>query len=289
MSSWALLDNTANFITQKVSTADKVRFTYGNGSTAEFVIVEVTAEEQLIFEKINSTDADPQIAAGVSYTVVTELDRQAQAEAISAVSASFGSSRCVHVWPDQYILEDQVLPGYYIAAIIAGMVGGLPSQRGLTRIGVPSIDKLTHSSGYFTDAQLDVIADGGTFILTQEASAASPVVRHQLTTDRSTVEFQELSFVKNFDYVSDICQDVLDNYLGQYNITNETLGLLDTAIRSTLESLKLARLPKLGAPVLGYSIGSIAQSDVSRDRVEMYAEVDFPYPLNTIGLHLISR
>lgn len=289
MSSWSIYDGTAEFRTSGVDAADTIRFTYSNSTTAEFAVSEVISEDKLVFVKKYITDPDPVIEEGVSYEIIADLDRQHQAQNISAVSSSFKSSHCVHVWPDQYILEDQVLPGFYIAAIVAGMVGGLPSHRGFTRIGIPSVDKLLHSSGYFTDAQLDIIADGGTFILTQEASAASPTVRHQLTTDRSTVELQELSFVKNFDFVSDICQDVLDEFLGQYNITPETLGILDTALRSTLESLKLDRLPKIGAPVLGYSIGVIEQSQLSRDRVEVYAEVDFPYPLNTIALHLISR
>lgn len=291
MNTWTLTDPEAKFISNGVDPADKVVFTYTSGANVvsnTFIVTEVFAEEQLVFAKILETQADPP-TSNFTFIVNAELDRQEQAESVKGVSESMGSSRCVHVWPDQFVLEDQVLPGYFISAIIAGMVGGLPSQRGLTRIGVPSIDKLLHSSGYFTDAQLDIIADGGTFILTQETSTASPVVRHQLTTDRSTIEMQELSFVKNFDYVSDICQDVLDNYLGQYNVTQETIGVLDTAIRSTLESLKLERLPKIGAPVLGFDVNSIEQSELSRDRVEMYVEVDFPYPLNTVALHLISR
>jgi hypothetical protein len=82
---------------------------------------------------------------------------------------------------------------------------------------------------------------------------------------------------------------VLDAFLGKYNITPATLALLKTAIRSVLESLKLYKLPKIGSPVLDYEIVKAEQLDDIRDRVEMYVNVQFPYVLNTIGLHLISQ
>jgi hypothetical protein len=83
--------------------------------------------------------------------------------------------------------------------------------------------------------------------------------------------------------------DVMDQFLGKYNITSSTLSILESAASGTLESLRLYNLPKIGSPVLDYSIDSVAQLDSLRDRVEMYIGVDFPYVLNTIGLHLVSR
>jgi hypothetical protein len=208
---------------------------------------------------------------------------------VAAASASFGSSRFIHVWPDVCVIDDVELPGYYLACSVAGMTAGLPSHQGFTRISIAGIAGLKHSNDYFNQAQLDAIADGGTFIFQQANASSAPYVRHQLTTDMSTIEFRELSFVKNFDYVSYLMKDVMDQFLGKYNINTSTLALLETAASSVLESLKLYNLPKIGSPVLGYSIDSVAQHSTIRDRVEMYVGVDFPYVLNTIGLHLVSR
>lgn len=63
---------------------------------------------------------------------------------------------------------------------------------------------------------------------------------------------------------------------------------ISTALRGVLETLKLDTSPKIGSRVLDYNITSVAQMEDVRDRVEMIAEVSFPYPLNTIGLHLTA-
>ena len=151
------------------------------------------------------------------------------------------------------------------------------------------IEAVKHSGDYFSGEQLDVIAGGGTFIFIQDSSAGVPYVRHQLTTDMSTTEMCELSLVKNFDYVSYCCRDAMAPFIGKYNIVPSTLASCRTSLAATLESLKLDNQPKIGARVLAYSIESVAQLESDRTRIEMYANVTFPYPLNTIGLHIVSQ
>ena len=80
----------------------------------------------------------------------------------------------------------------------------------------------------------------------------------------------------------------MNAFIGKYNITQSTLATLRTALRGILETLKLDTSPRIGSRVLDYNITSVAQMEDVRDRVEMVAEVSFPYPLNTIGLHLTA-
>jgi hypothetical protein len=94
--------------------------------------------------------------------------------------------------------------------------------------------------------------------------------------------------MKNFDYVSYLSKDVLDRFIGKYNITGTTLAALETSMMALLESLKLASVAKIGAPVIDYKMGSITQNSLQRDKVEIMINVEFPYALNMIGLHLIS-
>lgn len=282
-------DTEGSFLSSGVDAGHTLELTTVGGEKYTYTVASVISEDMLTV----TTDVD----VGVfepdneihSYRIFKDLDKTQQAEAIADVSKAFGSSRCVHVWPGTIVQDDVELPGYYLGCTIAGMIGGLPSHQGFTRLSVAGIEKLKYANNYFNQAQLDLIADGGTFIFLQDNPSAAPYVRHQLTTDMSAIEFQELSFVKNFDYVSKLCQEVLDRFLGKYNICDETLPALGTALRAVLESLRLATLPKIGAPIRDYDITSIAQLDDIRTRVEIYAEVDFPYPLNTIGLHLVSR
>lgn len=284
-----LQDDNAAFLSNLVDAGDTVELT-ADGQTYTHTVAEVISEDLL------AVTPDGPFSAGLDkntttygYRVYADLDKTAQAAQVRGTSKSFGSSRFVHVWPDVCIVDGRMLPGFYLACAVAGMISGLPPHQGFTRLSIAGIEGVMHASDYFNREQLDLIADGGTFIFTQDNPSAPPVVRHQLTTDMSTVELRELSFGKNFDYVSYIAKDVMDRFLGQYNITPATLGILETALRAVLESLKLYSLPKIGSPVLDYKVTLVKQLDDIRDRVEMYAEIDFPYVLNTIGLHLISR
>jgi len=284
-----LADSDAEFMTNDVTPGDTLIMSEG-GETYEYTVAAVLSEDLLSIDPSspfdNTTFTD---GSAYDYEIVRELTRTQQAQEVKSISESFGSSRCIHTWPNRLEIDSQDVPGYYLSCAVAGAAGGLPSQHGFTRLSISGVNRLFNSNDYFNQDQLNIIASGGTFIFTQENPQAAPVIRHQLTTDMSTIEMSEFSFVKNFDYVAMLCKEVLDNFLGQYNITPPTLAALETVVRGVLETLKLASQPKIGAPVLGYDVTKVKQLDDVRDRVEMYVEVDFPYPLNTVGLHIISR
>lgn len=284
-------DTTGNFLSDGVDAGHTLEISTEDGTASiDYTVESVLSEDMLLVsEDVDIVTTFPSADEVYPYRVYKTLDKTEQAEKIAEVSDSFGYQRCVHVWPGTIIQDGVELPGYYLGCAVAGMVSGLPSHQGFTRLSISGIGQLKYANTYFNSDQLDIIANGGTFIFLQENPSAAPYVRHQLTTDMGAIEFQELSFVKNFDYVSKLCQETLDRYLGEYNICDSTLALLETAVRAVLESLKLGNLPKIGSPVRGYDITSVAQLDDIRTRVEMYVEIDFPYPLNTIGLHLISR
>ena len=248
----------------------------------------------------------------IPYSIKRSYDRGAQAKLISDISASYKSKRVINVWPatvelptnDNPLERGKDVPGYYLCCILAGMVASLPSHHGFTRLSgfggirnlvVEERDKedkslgLKDASSYFTQEQLDTIADGGTFVFTQKHRNSPIFVRHQLTTDRSAIEFSEFSFVKNFDYVSYLCKATLDRFLGQYNINSQTLVYLQSAVESLLESQRLESYPKIGSRVLNYKTTNVYQREDQRTRVEMFVDIWFPYALNTIGLHLVSQ
>lgn len=276
------------FLSDGVDAGDALIITDGAGQEHTYTVAYVLAEDILTITP--SSPFDTLLQTGeFDFKITHNLDKTEQAKAVAAVSKSYGSKRFVHVWPDICVVDNTEVPGYYLACAVAGGIAGLPSQYGFTRLSMAGISGLKHSNDYFSQDQLDTIAGGGTFIFMQEAEGAAPYVRHQLTTDLSTTEFQELSFVKNFDYVSYICRDNMDQFIGKWNVTPATMKAIQTSLTATFETLKLANEPKIGAPILAYTITSVKQLESDRTRVEAYANVTFPYPLNTIGLHLISQ
>lgn len=243
--------------------------------------------------------------ATLTYRIVRTLDKTGQVTELISVAQSLKSRRAVICWPDSVEvsgLTDGSLPravvtthapaapqpGYYLACAVGGMLASLPSHQGLTNLGIAGISKLFNANTYFDDKQMTQISNGGWLLFQQDTPSALPYIIHQLTTDPSTLEFGEISLVKNFDFVSLFFSDILDDFLGIWNINAETIGFMIAAIQAGIDNLKLRRRVRIGAPIIDGRITSVAESTVSADRVEAFIEIDFPKPLNTVGLHIVS-
>ena len=278
--------SSASFLSDGIQAGDTFDLTLPGGSIASYLVSSIVAEDMLILSE-EPIGVAPNVSA-YDFVITRVADKELQSIDLGNTSKAYNSSRFYNVWPDVCVIDGAEQPGYYLCCAIAGMVAGLASQQGFTRIGIAGISAVKHSTDYFNSAQLDNVANGGTLIFTQLSPAALPTIRHQISTDSSTYEMRELSFVKNFDYVSYICKDILDSFIGSYNITPSTLAILETVIAAAMESLKLSSLPKIGSPVLDFTKPTVTQSSVERSRVEIYCSVEFPYALNTIGMHIVS-
>ncbi len=155
-----------------------------------------------------------------------------QAEAIAAIGEGYADRRIIHVWPDT--VEGPVdgttmlLEGFYAAAGVAGLISGKKPADPLTNANVAGLTGLKNSSGYFTKAHLDRMAGGGTCILVQDAPNQPVKVRHQLSTDTSSVERREISVTTALDYISAVYRATLDPQIGIVNITDELLTDIGT-------------------------------------------------------------
>jgi hypothetical protein len=241
------------------------------------------------------------------YRITRALDKTGQVNSIIQVTQSMASRRVVNVWPDLCDVSGLVdgslprdpaapttpqpaatQPGYYLACAVGGMTAGLPSHQGFTNMGIAGVSKIYNANTYFSDKQITDISNGGWFVFQQDTPQALPYVVHQLTTDVSTLQSGEYSMVKNFDFVSLFFADILDDYLGIWNVNSETMGFVGSSIQGGIDNLKLRRRPRIGAPLIEGKIVSLKVSSVSADRLEIFVECTFPSPLNTIELHLVS-
>lgn len=310
-----LQDNTATFISSLVLPGDLLEIPIPVGATnnnfaagvSAHPIAYVPSENVIVLAAGEDMPAVDPIAGDITldYRVSRTLNKDAQVDELVAIAQSFSSRRCVLVWPNSVEVAGLVdgskprtiatepeladpQPGYYLSAVVGGLTAGLPSHQGFTNLGIAGISKINNSNGYFSDRQLTELSDGGWFVFAQETENTLPFSIHQLTTDPSTLESGEYSLVKNFDFVSLYFADIIDDFLGVYNVTNETLGFMRQALETGIDALKLRRFVKIGAPITNASITSLAQSTAAADRVEVYMDVSMPKPLNVIGLHLVS-
>jgi len=246
----------------------------------------------LVSEKSFEVDQVPGITSlqsGLTYEVVRELSRTEQATAIAGYSEAFGSRRVVHTWPD--VLEAPVgqdvekLPGFYGGAAIGALTTGLPTQQGFTNLTISGFLGFDNSTGYFSDGQLDTMADGGTFIFEQAGEEQPLYIRHQLTTDRSSIKFQEFSVTKNVDFIAKFLRDAFSDFIGIYNIVDTTLDELKTVAKAAIVFLtEDTRLPRIGGVVRGGSLVLIEESETQIDTINMRFAFDIPIPLNNLDI-----
>lgn len=226
-----------------------------------------------------------------SFKVIRNLDNVAKAKNIAAISSTFASNRIVHVMPCLVgITEDSVikyLPSYYLAAAVAGCVAGFPVQQGLTNLTLAGIDSLKGSNFYFSKDDLNTMAAAGTMIFVQDTQSAAPYCRHELTTDMSTLEYRELLKVKNWDYLSYFYHDIVDPFIGQWNIIDDTLRVIRQTVISASENLKTQKLPRIGAPLVSYEIAQLAQDTTMKDKIQLRMKIAIVDPNNYTDVHLV--
>ena len=240
----------------------------------------------------------------MSYRVRRPLSKDTQVLALATIAQSVRSKRCTITWPDVVQVSDLRngglrrafpsvrelaldVPGYYVGCQVGGAIAGLPSQHGLTNLGLSGVNLLRHSQGYFTERQLTRLSDSGYFIMVQHTPGALPVCIHQLTTDAEVLESGELSVVKNVDFISKFFLDLLEPFIGVYNVTAATQNEINRAVDEGAANLRGRSLDRIGPPLISGTVTGIQVSAFDSSRIEIYFRGVIPKPLNTIAFHLV--
>jgi hypothetical protein len=227
----------------------------------------------------------------VQYRITDDLTKDEQATFLAGYATSFANRRLVSVWPDTcYITVSGTateLPGYYLGCALTGLTAGLPSQQGFTNLSLTGFTALDNSNNYFSDSQLDTIAGGGNLIIAQDVAEAPVYCRHQLTTDTSTIQFQELSVTKNVDLISRFFRKLYAPYTGIYNITDALLDILKSITVAGITFLKDQTSPRVGGVLRDGSISELAEDSTLPDTVNITIDINIPYPLNNIKVTLL--
>lgn len=307
-------DTSASFMTDMVSPGDRF---YAYSDVAKTTPLKLIAEHSggymvwgieddntLWLYPVDSSDVavdytNPTYSAEdpIYYSIIRDLTKNQQADAIAAVAESYAQKRVFLVWPDTNTLTtdsgDVSVPGYYACAAVAGLIAGLPPQYPFSGLGISGIKGLKHSNTYFSEDQLDTMAEAGVFILTQTTPESLPVVRHQLSTDMDTLETRELSIVKDIDWYSLYMKDSLKKFLTGYNIFDDTIKLVEgTCDAVNEEVVNDFVVPKAGPVMTEAKLVAVRANlhgeneDLAKDEIETIDEVQPPYPCNKITVRV---
>jgi len=279
-------DRNAQFLSNGVGAGHFLDILAG-ALSGRYAIATVVSEKEVTLSP--AILAATSLVTAVDYQVDRDLSKSEQSDAVKGYSESFASRRVVHVWPDS--LEAPVgqsiyaVPGYYGCCAIAALTTGLPTQQGFTNLAVSGFLGFEHSTRYFTEEELDNIADGGTMIFAQDGLDLPLYVRHQLTTERSAIKFQEYSITKNVDFIAKFWRNTYAKFIGQYNIVDTTLDSLKTTAGAGIKFLKdNTRVAKFGGVIRGGNLVSIKESDTQIDTVIIRFSFSIPVPLNHIDI-----
>ena len=283
-------DRESSFFGDNIAPGDIIRVTAASNPLfiGDHVISNVISDKQCEIAQVPGITS---LVTGVEYEVVRELTRANQAAAIAGYSSSIGSRRMVHVWPD--VLEAQTgnsvekVPGFYACVAVGALITGLPSQQGFTNLTLSGFLGFEHSSRYFKESDLNTIAGGGTFILAQEGEGQALFIRHQLTTDTSTIQFQELSITKNVDFAAKFIRNNYKSFIGVYNVTDATLDEIKSRAKALITFLQeTTRQPRIGGVIRSGTLTRASESETQPDTVLLTFRCNFPVPLNNIDIDL---
>ena len=280
------------FVTKGFIAGDVIRVTSPTAIAGDYVIDTVVSEEIVKtvvgdeFSMTGLTAIFTGVLSSLIYTLVKPKTKDEQAEAIRDYAASFADRRTTLVWPDQSVFDvagaSVTAPGYYWGVAVGAFVAGLAPQQGLSKLGFTGFTSAPHgkSDNYFTRAQLNTIAGGGVMIIHQDDSGDTPHIRHQLTTDISSIKKQELSITKIIDYVTRVIRQEFSVWIGKYNISDELLSQLRTTASAVVTFCEEFSDVRAGKLVNEMRLEKLDVSETEIDQTEHQWYVDAPVPHN---------
>jgi hypothetical protein len=278
------------FVTDGIVPAMYVNISAPSGAVGRYKIASVDSQTQIT---LSSAVPSAPYAGNVVFFADRDLTKAQQAATLKAYAQSLGSRRLVLTWPDQVKIPSgnaiRTLPGYFLNAAVGALTTLKPTQQGFTNLTVAGYSEVIHSSKYFDKDQLNDIADGGFMIFVQDVLGVSALkIRHQLTTDRSSIKYQEFSVTKNVDFIAKFLRINHAGFIGQYNIVDTTFDDLKTTAQRNITFLRdSTREPRIGGKIKSGVLASIAEDPVNIDTINEVYNLSIPIPLNNLDITLV--
>lgn len=281
-------DGNADFETNEVDAGDTVRFLYttdgfGNESWSEFVVDEVLSENSLIV-KTGHTSA---VSVAQKIEIVRALSSEEVKEDLVAQAGAFADSRVCAVYPDLVGNGGTSIPGYHLAAALAGLVSGALPHQPLTNVAISGFDDVTASSIYFDETQLDNLSEAGVWVVTADADGVIHT-RDAVTTDTSSLKLRMESVRRNVDAISFLFTSRLKRFIGRTNVTPNMLLRLKQEADAALDYLtRSGDVEELGPQLISGQVTRLRVHQLLEDRIEIVLSLQVPLVLNNIELHLV--
>lgn len=281
-------EKNGQFIENGARSGDIVRFLYttdgfGNELYTEFIIDSVISEDAVLLL------AGHTVAVGVPQKIEIWRDLTETEQATElALTEGYNSRRVQMVWPNEIEADGYTVEGYFLCAALAGLASGVVPHQGLTQLEISGFTSVPQTTDKFNRSQLNIMASGGVWIVTQDLEDGDIFTRHAVTTgDYEDIAEREEQVTRNLDSMSFFFLDVFDPYIGISNVTPSTLALLRAETNAALRYLESnAFVPRLGSQLISGSLAALRAHATLKDRILISLDLVVPFPLNNIELHI---
>ena len=211
------------------------------------------------------------------------------AEEIAKISRQLGSRRIYNVFPPTFEYNGVTMHGEFGACAAAGLVSATEPQQPVTNMTLRGIDNVPYTYMVYNNAELDVIASGGTFIIAQDLPNDRVYIRHQISTAyyEGNLNTAELSVTKNVDNISYAFDEVFRPYYGKYTITPDFIAILENVAGQLITRFG-GSTSVYGPQLIAREtfIRYIRQNTTLKDHVDVAIKLAVPYPCNNIDIVL---
>ena len=292
----------ANFLTNGVVAGDLFRTNYSSSSYEdvrisgklmatdsetfdEYVIDQVLEEDELLLVTGPSSPM-----SSTAFEIWKSDTAVSQATYVGNVAASWMDRRVTTIWSDSpyYVTATGVTENQdlmFTCAEIAGLRSALYPQQGLTHTQITSISSCPLMFTKYTQAELNLAAQKGVFIITQEGPDETPYIRHQLTTDTSSGSlYYEDNVGVNIDEIAYDLKDILSPYIGKRNATRQVVEELTTKLRAYFNTKLQSPTAQnqVGPALMNWGNLSVTINQTYKDRIDISVSLEIPLPLNNI-------
>ena len=256
---------------------------FGNDTYSEFVVSSIINESALLL----TTAHDEAVGTAEKVEIWHTRDKNELAAAIGTNAGAWGNRRVRAVWPDNINQGGQLADGMYLAAALAGLTSGVVPHQGLTNLQVSGFDDASRSKDLFNGDQLNTMANSGVWVITQD-DEGNIITRHALTTDSTDLNSREEMVVRNVDSMSYLFLNRLSPFIGRTNVTPSALDMINVEVTAAIDFLKAnGYTDTLGGQLIDGEITQLRQHALLKDRVVIVVNLEIPYPMNNVEVHLV--
>jgi len=257
---------------------DTVRYQYttdawGDISYTEYVVAAVVNNDTL--RLVTGTAAAENTPRKVEvHRVLTETEHAAEL----ALTRGYTDRRVRATWPDKISSGGTEMDGIHLNAALAALSSGVVPQQGLTNLQITGFDDVGRTTKLFNRTQLDTMAGGGVWIVTQDPGDGEVFSRHAVTTgDTEDVSQREEQIVRNVDSISFYFLDVFAPYIGVSNVTPSMLEIIESEVLAGIQFLRTrGETPRLGGQLIDATITDLRQSIEFKDRIIVGLDLNIP-------------